>query len=376
LLVYDGADFQYEPGIHILKRTDTVGAGDTIASALAASLSAGATLGEAATFGNLAAAVTVQKLKITGTASPAEIMAAGADIDYIFRPEHAEDIRRASYLEGTRIEVVNPGIERGDIHHVVFDHDGTISTLRQGWEAIMEPMMVKAILGDCYEGASEEDWHRVVDRVRDVIDKSTGIQTILQMQALVELVAEYGFVPEDKILTPVGYKKIYNDSLMELIRERRKCLTNGELDRGDYTVKGSVDFLKAMHERGMTLYLASGTDEEDVCDEAQALGYADLFNGGIFGSVGDITKYSKKMVIERIITEHRLRGAQLACFGDGPVELRETRKRGGITIGVASDEIQRFGLNPEKRSRLILAGADLIIPDYTQQRRLIEYLWG
>jgi bifunctional ADP-heptose synthase (sugar kinase/adenylyltransferase) len=53
-----------------------VGAGDTFISALACSLAAGATPVEAAATANLAAAVTIRKLHITGTASPAEVAAA------------------------------------------------------------------------------------------------------------------------------------------------------------------------------------------------------------------------------------------------------------------------------------------------------------
>ena len=32
-----------------------------------------------------------------------------------------------------------------------------------------------------------------------------------------------------------------------------------------------------------------------------------------------------------------------AVFGDGPVEIQEDRKRGGLAVGVASDELRRFG---------------------------------
>ena len=53
------------------------------------------------------------------------------------------------------------------------------------------------------------------------------------------------------------------------------------------------------------------------------------------------------------------------------MEIRETRKRGGLAVGVASDEVRRFGLNSAKRSRLIRAGADLIVPDFTQAPRLL-----
>ncbi len=68
-------------------------------------------------------------------------------------------------------------------------------------------------------------------------------------------------------------------------------------------------------------------------------------------------------MLENIIRDHDLAGTHFATFGDGPVEIRETRKRRGFSIGVASDEVRRFGLNPAKRARLIRAGVNLIIPD-------------
>lgn len=52
--------------------------------------------------------------------------------------------------------------------------------------------------------------------------------------------------------------------------------------------------MEKLHKSGVTLYLASGTDEEEVKNEARILGYDHLFNGGIFGAVGDITKEAKK----------------------------------------------------------------------------------
>ena len=97
-------------------------------------------------------------------------------------------------------------------------------------------------------------------------------------------------------------------------------------------------FLHKLHQKGIKLYLASGTDEADVIAEAQAMGYADLFEGRIFGAVGDIKLEAKKMVLERIIREYDLAGHQFATFGDGPVEIRETRKRGGFCVGRPATE--------------------------------------
>ncbi len=63
------------PGIRIHGRVDTVGAGDSALAGIGLALAAGCDAAEAAYFGNLFAAVTIQKLKQTGTASPEEIVA-------------------------------------------------------------------------------------------------------------------------------------------------------------------------------------------------------------------------------------------------------------------------------------------------------------
>jgi len=112
-----------------------------------------------------------------------------------------------------------------------------------------------------------------------------------------------------------------------------------------------------------------------VVNEAKILGYAHLFEGGIYGALDDVEKFSKKMVIEKIIEENHLQGKELTVFGDGPVEMYECRRNGGVAIGVASDEIRRYGLNIEKRERLIKSGAHVIIPDFSQYIKLLGLLF-
>ncbi len=376
MLAVDGSGVHPIPGIQLLKKLDPVGAGDTVTSALALCLGAGVPAAEAAEFANFAAAVTVQKLFQTGTANGEEILAVAKDPDFIYEPELAESPRKAKYLPETEIEITGhwPAAPSRAIRHAVFDNDGTISTLRQGWEGIMAPVMIKAILGDRYATADESLYREVRERVLDFIDKSTGIQTIVQMEGLVGLVREFGIVPADEVLDRFGYKRIYNDALMEMVNERLAKLKRGQLDVTDFTIKGAVEFLQTLRDRGVTLYLASGTDHADVVAEAEALGHAKLFNGGIYGAVGDIDSCSKKMVLDRILKENNLQGPELAVFGDGPVELRESRKRGGLAIGIASDEVRRYGLNLEKRARLIKAGAHVLVPDFSQRAELLGLL--
>lgn len=83
ILVVDKSGSHEIPGIELNKPIDSVGAGDAVVSALALSLGSGFTPAEAAEFANLAAAVTVQKLFMTGTASGKEMLDLCEEIGYI-----------------------------------------------------------------------------------------------------------------------------------------------------------------------------------------------------------------------------------------------------------------------------------------------------
>lgn len=375
-LVYEADGCHEIPGLLLLSRTDTVGAGDSFLAGIAAALAAGSSPREAAEFANLVAGVTVQKRFITGTASPEEILSLAGEANYRYHPELAASPQRALFYRDSEIEIVNEPIGGRRITHAVFDNDGTISTLRQGWEEVMEPVMIRSILGERWREVDETSYHRVRERVRGYIDRTTGIQTLLQMLGLVEMVREFGYVPKEQILDEYGYKEIYNRELLERIDKRIDKIRTGELGSEDFTLKKAVDFLRALHGRGVKLYLASGTDQEDMVREAEILGYAELFEGRIYGAIGDIKHEPKRKVLESTLADINLReGEQIVTFGDGPVEIQETRKRNGLAVGVASDEVRRYGLNPVKRSRLIQAGADLIVADFSQSGKLLGLLF-
>ena len=362
-------------GLMIISKIDSVGAGDSFLAGSASALAAGYPMNVAAEIGSFVAGVTIQKLFQTGTASPDEILHLGQDPDYIYSPELAEDIRQANYLPDTEIEIVSKWKGQLQLKHAIFDHDGTISTLREGWELIMGPMMMKAVLGDKYKDADEALYQKVQTRVNEFIDRTTGIQTLVQMKGLLDLIREFGCVPEAQMLDEFGYKKIYNEELLKMVKEREKKLSRGELSQDDFSLKNAIPFLQKLYDAGIKLYLASGTDEEDVKNEARIMGYDHLFEGRIYGAVGDVTKEAKKMVLDRILdTIGESAFGKVATFGDGPVEIRETHKRGGVTVGIASNELKRFGLNESKRTRLIKAGADVIIPDFSQINQLISLL--
>ena len=254
----------------------------------------------------------------------------------------------------------------------IFDHDGTISTIREGWESVMRTMMIESVLGDAIASVSPREYERVGALVDDLIHDSTGVQTLVQMRELRRLVRAQGFVPSEQILDIHEYKAIYNRALMESVTTRTQMFREQRLSTADLTIKDAVAFLQELADWGVRLYLASGTDQEDVRREARLLGYDHYFTGRIYGSVGDIDNDPKRVVLQRIMRELSGTEATGRCvvFGDGPVEMREARKNDCVAVGLVSDEVRRYGRNGAKRERLILAGADYLIPDFSWRKEL------
>jgi len=273
------------------------------------------------------------------------------------------------FLKGTQIEIVHRGIERGHIRFALLDFDGTISLIREGWQQVMVPLMVEIIREETGTEETEEELRALVT---EFVDRLTGKQTIYQMIQLCEEIRKRGGKPRD----PVEYKRLYHDRLWERIKGRVAGLKNGTIAPEEMMVPGAVELLENLCRRGVVCYLASGTDREYVLEEAAVLGITDYFAGGIYGALDDYRRFSKALVIQDILQTYHLRGPELVAFGDGFVEIENAKEVGGIAVGVASDEVQRQGINQWKRNRLIAAGADLIVPEFREQERLIAYLFA
>ncbi|NLE46217.1 MAG: HAD family hydrolase [Chloroflexi bacterium] len=264
------------------------------------------------------------------------------------------------------LEVLNPDIRLGLVRHALFDFDGTISVIRRGWETVMIPLMVEMICDG--QPATPE----LVAEVEEYVDRSTGILTIKQMQWLEEAVVRRGIAESPR--TAQQYKQIYNERLLRPVRQRMSQMETGTAARDHLMIAGARSFVEGLHDRHVSLYLASGTDHVYVLEEANALGVANLFGAHISGAQDDTEAYTKERIIARILDENHLSGEELVVLGDGPVEIRHAKARGAIALGVASDEEARFGLNPRKRERLLSAGADLIIADFTHHTELLSVL--
>jgi len=265
------------------------------------------------------------------------------------------------------IEVLRPDLPRGRFRSVLFDFDGTLSLIREGWPLVMIPMMVEVLR---QTGTRETD-EQLTAAVEDFVMRLNGRQTIYQMMQLAEEVRQRGGEPRE----PLEYKHEYHDRLMKRITGRLEALESGAAKPEDWVVPGSHALLEGLRRRGVALYLASGTDLKYVRREAELLGVAGYFGPHVYGALDDYKSFSKQMIIEKIIRDEGLSGEQLLGFGDGFVEIEEVRKAGGVAVAVASDEVNRRGVNAWKRDRLVRAGADVVIPEYRRAETLLRWLF-
>jgi phosphoglycolate phosphatase-like HAD superfamily hydrolase len=266
------------------------------------------------------------------------------------------------------IEVLTPGLPRGRFRSVLFDFDGTLSLVREGWPQVMIPMMVETLRRT---GTAETD-AELHAAVEDFVMRLNGRQTIYQMMQLAEEVRRRGGTP----LEPLAYKHRYHDLLMRRIEGRIADLRAGLATAEEWTVPGSHALLAGLRRRGMALYLASGTDLKYVRQEAELLGLTPYFGGHVYGALDDYRSFSKKMIIDKILHDNGLRGEELLGFGDGFVEIEEVKGAGGVAVAVASNEAERRGVNAWKRDRLVRAGADVVIPEYREHEQLLRYLFA
>lgn len=260
-----------------------------------------------------------------------------------------------------QMEIVRPW-SGFDIRYALFDFDGTISLIREGWQEIMIPYFME-VLRRTGTGESES---QIRTCVQDFVDTLTGKQTIFQCMRLDEEVQKRGGAHQD----PLSYKKEYLRRLDARIRSRKQALAAGEAQPEEYLVPGVRRFIALLQQQGIRCYLASGTDEADVLCEAKLLGLFGVFEGGIHGAHDAVLTCSKELVIRDMLEKEKIRPNQLVSFGDGYVEVELVEKLGGLAVGAATNEKTRCGVNGWKRRRLIAAGAHAIIPDFTAAQEI------
>ena len=201
-----------------------------------------------------------------------------------------------------------------------------------------------------------------------------GKQTIYQMIQLAERIKERGGTPKE----PLWYKHEYLRRLDERIGGRVEGLRSGRISPDSLLVHGARKLLDLLRASGLPLYLASGTDEAYVKQEAKLLQLTDFFGPHIYGAQDNYKHFSKKMVIDRILRENAIPGHRRLSFGDGYVEIQNTKEVGGLAVAVASDEANNGSgrFDAWKHRRLLEVGADVVIPDFRDAEPLFRRILG
>jgi phosphoglycolate phosphatase len=265
------------------------------------------------------------------------------------------------------VEHLRPGVSASNARVCLFDFDGTISTIRSGWMDVMVPMMVEILL-DLKSGESEAELRSVVE---EFVWRLTGKQTMYQMVAFAEEIFKRGGAPLDAL----EYKKMYLDLLHARISYRLDELRTGQAGPEKYLVPGARELVESLVDRGLRLYLASGTDQQYMREEANLLDMARYFDGGVYGALDDYKSFSKKILIQQLIAGSEFQGSEFLGFGDGYVEIENIKEVGGVAVGVASAEPECRAVDEWKRQRLAGVGADFIVPNFLERQELLHALF-
>ncbi len=256
------------------------------------------------------------------------------------------------------VELVNPHLRRRPFRAAVFDFDGTVSLIREGWAKVMAGMGVE-LLGDVNQH----------ERLEMEMLKLSGKPSIFQMRRLAEEAAVAGKPAPH----PDELLKEFVRKLAAITDDRRRRLADGTDPPAAWAVPGAHDLLANLRDRGVLLVLASGTPMEAVQEEAELLRLTPFFDNRMYAPDGHTPNFSKRDVIDALVHDF---GEQVIGFGDGYAETVEMKRAGGVAVGVASREAGEAGVNSLKRGMLIDLGADVIVPDFADHVDLAAWLWG
>jgi phosphoglycolate phosphatase-like HAD superfamily hydrolase len=267
------------------------------------------------------------------------------------------------------VELINPAVRRGPFRAALFDFDGTLSLIREGWPRVMVDLMLDHLREQrlITEGESA-----CAADVEGFVMALNGHPTIRQMERFAQEVAARGGTPG----APAAYLQQYLDRLMSVVRGRWEALESRRAKPAEWVVPNAHGILGSLQARGVPVLVASGTDLAHVLREVDLLELGGHVAGRVYAPKDNDAAFRKRDVIEWAVNELGIRGEELIGFGDGVVETQEVKRAGGVAVGVASREAGARGVNAAKRDTLAAAGADLVIPDYEHADELLAWLWA
>src|SRR5262245_6599629 len=168
----------------------------------------------------------------------------------------------------------------------LFDFDGTLSLIREGWAGIMADLGIELLL-------DQQITLRPNDRteLEDQMLRLSGKPSIYQMRKLAEEVTRRG----GKADSPEAYLKEFHSRLFAAVDSRIADLAAGRVPPAVWAVPGSHDLLDMLQARGVPLYLASGTDLAHVRRELGLLDMTKFFGDRVYAPANDTRTSTRRM---------------------------------------------------------------------------------
>ena len=262
------------------------------------------------------------------------------------------------------VELLNPTMPRGPFRVAVFDFDGTLSLIREGWSKVMANLGIQLLR---QQNLTLED--NLAGHLERQMLLLSGKPSIVQMQKLSsEVAVRGGTAPDPQLLLKEFLRRLY--SITDLRSER---LRSGDDAKESWAVPGCYAVLDSLREQGIRVILASGTDRSFVHSEAALLKMTEYFGAEIYAPDDNSANFNKRDVFDAIVNGD-IRGEEIVSFGDGYAETVEAKRIGAAVIGLATNEVGNSSVNAMKRKMLAELGADIVIPDYRDGVALLEWL--
>src|SRR4029077_4111405 len=125
--------------------------------------------------------VTKLRLRHKGARTPQRGWRRGMERGYFIMQSPAQSLKALGdgtvMLLDEEIEIINLQLPRGRFRFALFDFDGTLSLIREGWPQVMIPMMV----GVLRQTGTDETEPELAAKVDEFVMRLNGKQTIYQM---------------------------------------------------------------------------------------------------------------------------------------------------------------------------------------------------
>jgi len=199
---------------------------------------------------------------------------------------------------------------------------------------------------------------RLRAEAEEYVARLTGQDTYFQMAAFAGHVSRLG----GDARSGEQYKAEFMARLEVRRSARLQGIADGLVPPDALLIPGTRALLAALFDAGFPLYLASGSDHNEIVTESRLL-EIDRYFTGIHGS--SPAQPTKRELLRKLV-DSGIPPPAILTFGDGRTEIEETALIGGVAVGVASDEPDCASVDTRKRGWLIDAGAHYIIPNYLE----------